>query len=277
MTIRVGFQGKHGTFSEIAAMRYFAGTPMEAVGYPDFIAIMKDCAGGKLQYAVLPVENTTTGIIARTYDLFQKYPVHAVGEINVPIEENLIVLPGAKIAGIREVYSHPEAISQCSGFFRRHPAMHPVAYQDTAASVEYIKQCQDPVKAALASSRAAEYYGMESILRKVQDSTSNLTRFLCVTALEQQDPEADKISMMLVLRHEPGSLCRILEVLAARQINILKLESRPIPGRIFEYCFYIDFHGNVQSPEIQQVLEDIRRDSTEMKILGCYKAAPQSF
>ncbi len=278
MKIKVGFQGNHGTFSEIAALQYFAGRDFEAKGYPNFKAILNDVESGALDYAVLPVENTTTGIISRCYDLFRRYEIHAVGEIDIPIREDLIVIPGTKEEEIREVYSHPEALSQCTEFFAAHPQITSVPWQDTARSVEYVKECNDRSKAALGSWRAREYYGMESLRSEVQDSDLNMTRFLVVTGREETDPAADKISMMLVLKHRPGALYNILGILAKNGINILKLESRPIPGRIFEYMFYIDFSGNAENREMKAVLKELSLRCEEARLLGCYKAAePEKF
>ncbi len=271
--MKVGYQGNHGTFSEIAALRYFAGKNPENKGYKNFRAIMKDVESGELDYAVVPVENTTTGIIARCYDLFQNYNIHAVGEINVPIHEDLIVVPGTKLEEIKEVYSHPEALSQCSNFFAEHENIKQVPFQDTAKSVEYIKECNDHTKAALGSYRAREYYQMESLLEQVQDSNLNMTRFLVITAKEEQSPDADKISTMMVLKHRPGALYNTLGILSRNGINIVKLESRPIPGRIFEYLFYIDFYGNTEDREMKQILHELDLHCVEMRILGCYKEA----
>lgn len=273
MAIRVGYQGNHGTFSEIAVMEYFRGRDYEPVGCRGFAEIMSSCDDGSLDYALLPVENTTTGIIARTYDLFRSHAVQAVGEIVVPIREDLIVVPGTNLDAVRKVYSHPEALSQCQKFFAQHPSIQPIAYQDTAASVELVKKGGDPSVAALASSRAAEYYGMESLLRNVQDSDTNMTRFLCVTAHEEQHPEADKISMMLVLKHEPGALYEALGALAAEQINVMKLESRPIIGHPFQYLFYIDFTGNIADPRVTAAMKALSARCSEARVLGCYKAA----
>ena len=273
MKIKVGYQGNHGTFSEIAAMRFFAGKDFEACGYPNFKTILTDVENGVLDYAVLPVENTTTGIISRSVDLFRNYGIHAVGEINVPIRQNLIVLPGAELSDIREIYSHPEAISQCAQFFADHPKIRAVAFQDTARSVEYIKECGDIHKAAIGSTRAADYYGLHSLLEGMQDSNTNMTRFLCVTEKNEIAKDADKVSLYFSVRHEPGSLYQVLGVLAARNINMVKLESRPIPGQMFEYCFYLDFSGSLADENIRSALAEIRRRCTECRVIGCYKAA----
>ncbi len=272
MAIKVGYQGKHGTFSEIAVKKYFEGVDIEQKNFTNFIDIMNACDSGELDYALLPVENTTTGVISRTYDLFKDHNVHAIGEIVVPIRENLIVVPGTKLEEIKEVYSHPEALGQCQNFFDTYPEMRAMTYQDTSSSVGYIKDCNDHSKAALASYAAADYYGMESLLENVQDSQTNMTRFLCVTAKPGYPEDGNKISIYLVLNHEPGSLYHALEVLSAMSINIVKLESRPIVNQPFRYCFYIDFMGNLNDAKIQIVLDEIRTRSSELRVLGCYKA-----
>ncbi len=270
---KVGYQGNHGTFSEIAALQYFQGKNVESIGYKNFPSIMKDVENGTLDYAVLPVENTTTGIIARTYDLFQNYAIHVVGEINVPIQQNLIGLPGARIEEIKQVYSHPEALSQCAGFFEAHPQIQEVPYQDTAKSVEYVKQENDPSKAALGSWRAAEYYEMASLQKAVQDSTMNMTRFFVITNKEEEIAGADKISLMLVLRHTPGSLYNALGIISKRGINLLKLESRPRPGKVFEYLFYMDITGSLKQKDVKEMLHELEQRCIECKVFGNYKAA----
>lgn len=277
MSVKVGFQGNHGTFSEIAAMKYFDGKDFEAIGYKNFPSIMKDVENGSLDYALLPVENTTTGIIARTYDLFRQYKIHAIGELNVPIHQNLIVTPGTKIEDIKEVYSHPEALSQCQNFFAEHPSILQVPYQDTAKAVEYIGECKDPTKAAIGSWRAAEYYQLPSLLDGIQDKNTNMTRFLCITSKEEEDPNANKISMSLILGHKPGALYNVLGVLAKRGINIEKLESRPLPGTVFEYLFYIDFLGNIHNKDVKEAVKEIQLRCSEARILGCYKKAEVNF
>ena len=273
MAIKVGYQGKNGTFSEIAVLKYFENQKIEPIGFTNFIDIFNACDKGEIDYALVPVENTTTGIISRTYDLFKYHHVYAVGEINVPIRQDLIVVPGTKLEEITEVYSHPEALSQCQIFFREHPSIRTIAYQDTAKSVQYVKECNVHEKAALGSERAAEYYGMESLISSVQDSNSNITRFLCITNKKEFSDDANKTSLMIILKHQPGELYHILGILAKYNINLLKLESRPIPGQIFHYCFYIDFTGNINDSFTKDCLRVINEHSEKVQVLGCYKAA----
>jgi len=271
--IKVGYQGAHGTFSEIAVQEFFKNQVFEACNYKNFPSIIADVEKGMIDYALLPVENTTTGIIYRTYDLLKDSDIFAVGEILVRIDEHLIGLPQSKIEDLREVYSHPEPFDQCSGFFAAHPWIKPVTYQDTAKSVEYVAQCQDPTKAALGSWLAAQYYDLPILKERVQDNQLNTTRFFCVVKGEQSVPEADKISMYFVVNHEPGALYEVIRVFAQRGINMLKLESRPIRGRMFEYCFYIDFDGSLLQDKTREAIAEVREHCLEVKVLGSYKRA----
>lgn len=274
--MKVGYQGVKGAFSETAVRLFFGGCKYDDQGYSDFISMLRDVESGTLDYAMFPVENTTTGIIARTYDHFKNYRVHAVGEVIVPIEECLIANPGTRLEDISEVYSHPEALSQCQSLFKKYPWMKPHAHEDTALSVSYIKDTGDRTKAALASKLAAETYGMEILIPRVQDNEHNMTRFLCMSAAEDYPADADKVSIRMVTAHTPGSLYNALGIFAALNINVLNLESRPIYGRAFEYCFYLDFAGNFGDRDVEEALRRLRYDCVELDIIGNYKAAGTS-
>ncbi|MEG0239274.1 prephenate dehydratase [Anaerorhabdus sp.] len=269
--LKVGYQGEHGTFSEIAVHHYYKNEEIETKSYKNFIDILNDLESGVLDTALLPVENSTTGIIYRTYDLLAIRDVFAIGEQNVRIQENLIGIVGAKVEDIKEVYSHPEALGQCQGFFNQHPTMKSIPYQDTAKSVEFIKECNDPKKGALASYLAAEYYDCPILMKNVNDNELNTTRFLCVCKGERVVPNANKISMYFVVNHQPGTLYEVIKIFAENHINMLKLESRPIQGRLFEYCFYIDFDGSIENPVVQDVIAQVKGLCVEMKCLGSYR------
>lgn len=271
--MRVGYQGVSGAFSETAVKEFFKGKDYEDVGYSDFISMFRDVESGALDYAMFPVENTTTGIIARTYDHFQSHNVHIVGEVVVPIKECLIGNPGTKIEDITEVYSHPEALKQCEELFQTYPKMTPHAHEDTALSVSYIKDLGDKTKAALASELAAETYDMEILIPHVQDNDVNMTRFVCVTNKDEYPEDADKVSIRMVTAHTPGALFNALGIFASLRINVLKLESRPIFGRVFEYCFYLDFAGNLKDPDVEEALRRLNYDCSELHVFGNYKAA----
>ncbi len=269
--MKVGFLGAFGTFSEIAVKHYFKDISYEACNYKDFATMIQDVGAGLIQYAMLPVENTTTGSIFRAYDLLKDANVYAVGEQCVRIDEHLITLPGVKIEDIKQVYSHPEPIEQCQGFFKKYPWIQAVPYQDTAKSVEFVKEKNDRSIAALASYLAAEHYHMPILMERVQDNQNNITRFFCITNEYSVQSDANKISLMLTLNHEPGALFRVVEVFAKHHINMVKLESRPIPGKIFEYCFYLDISGNVLQADINAVLESVKSHCIALQVLGCYR------
>ena len=265
--MKVGYQGVSGAFSEAAVKKYFKGKQFEDIGYSSFVTLFTDVENGVLDYALLPVENTTTGIIARVYDHFQYHNVHMIGEV---------VNPGTRLEEITEVYSHPEALAQCQELFVRYPGMKPHAHEDTALSVSYIRDTGDRSKAALASELAAETYGMEILLPDVQDSNVNMTRFVCISNKDEYPDDADKVSIRMVTAHTPGALFNVLGVFASLRINVLKLESRPIFGRVFEYCFYLDFAGNLKDPDTQEALRRLRYDCVELNVFGNYKSAEET-
>ncbi|MCI5773802.1 MAG: prephenate dehydratase [Erysipelotrichaceae bacterium] len=270
--LKVGFQGKNGTYSDLAVDLYFAKQKIQKYNYANFLSIVEDIENNKLDYALIPVENTTTGIISRTYDFFFKHQLYAVGEICLPIKEQLIGLANSDIEKIKEVYSHPEALGQCANFFAKYPHIKQIPYQDTSASVAYVKACNDPSKAALASVNAATYYDMAILASDVQDSDHNTTRFLCITHHYEKIKDANKISTMFILKHEAGSLYRLLEVFAKRGINLLKLESRPLPQHQFEYLFYLDFEARLNEEELANLLQETMKYCIDHKLLGHYQA-----
>ncbi|MBE6040097.1 MAG: bifunctional chorismate mutase/prephenate dehydratase [Clostridiales bacterium] len=281
--LKIGFQGVRGAFSDAAIRLYYGSeehrgelpdSGYESVGYSDFIKMLQDVNEGVLDEAFFPVENTTTGIIARTYDYFQYYNVYAVGEVVEPIVQNLIVIPGTKLEEIREVYSHPEALSQCSNFFRNNPDIKTVSYEDTALAVEYVKSCGDKSRAAIASALAAELNDMEILRPHVQNSDSNMTRFLVITNKPDYPDNADKVSVYFVTRHTPSALYNVLGVFASREIDVLRLESRPIVTKRFEYCHYVDFRGNLKDPIVEEAMRQLRDECLEVIVLGNYKSAP---
>lgn len=279
---KIGFQGVRGAFSDAAVRLYYGSeehkdelkdSGYETAGYNDFIKMLQDVNSGELDEAFFPVENTTTGIIARTYDYFQYYNVYAVGEVVEPIVQNLIVIPGTRLEDIKTVYSHPEALSQCSNFFRNNPDMKSVSYSDTARAVEYVKECGDRSKAAIASALAAEINDMEILEPAVQNSDSNMTRFLVITNSPDYPENADKVSIYFVTRHTPTALYNALGVFASLGIDVLRLESRPIVGKRFEYCHYVDFRGNLNEPDVEEALRRLKYDCRELLVLGNYKSS----
>ena len=267
--LRVAFQGETGAFSEEAAV-HLLGEKIETVPRPTFEALFSSIAGGLADYVLAPIENTLAGSVHRSYDLLLESNLYVVRETISPIIHNLIALPGANFGQIASVESHPVALAQCESFFRAHPQIRRVASLDTAGSVRDVISAGDPSRAAIAGKRAAEIYGGKILREHLEDHRENWTRFLLLSAAAEISEHADKLSLVLHLDHKPGALKRALDVFAARGINLLKIESRPIPGHPWEYRFYLDLQTSLNDAQTQQAFEELRSSARELRVLGCY-------
>ena len=268
---RVAFQGERGAFSEEAAV-LLLGEKIETVSRPTFEALFSSIADGVADCVLAPIENTLAGSVHRSYDLLLESNLHVVRETISPIIHNLIALPGATLEQIASVESHPVALAQCESFFRAHPRIRRVASLDTAGSVRDVMSAGDPSRAAIAGKRAAEIYGGNILREHLEDHRENWTRFLLLSATPEISEHADKLSLVLHLEHKPGALKRALDVFAGRGINLLKIESRPIPGHPWEYRFYLDLQTSLNDAPAQQALEELRTSARELRVLGCYPA-----
>lgn len=271
-TIPVGYQGVPGAYSHLALQQYFAGQPVKAQNFMLFEDVVAAVMDGTVRYGVLPIENSSTGGITEVYDLVRRYGAFIVGEKIVKVEHCLLGLPGAKLEDITEVYSHPQGFSQCLAFFKEHPAMQQFNYFNTAKAAEMVAQKQDIHKAAVAGAQAAEPYGLSILARGINTNQSNYTRFIIISRQQELTPEADKITLIVSLKHQPGSLYRVLSHFARYQINMTNIESRPIPGRPWEYYFHMDITGHLTDEAVQKALGDLPEDTTDCKILGNYRA-----
>ncbi len=271
-TIPVGYQGVPGAYSHLALRQYFAGRPVEARNYMLFEDVINAVMKGEIHYGVLPIENSSTGGITEVYDLVRRYGAFIVGEKIVKVEHCLLAWPGAKLEDIREVYSHPQGFSQCRTFFKEHPAMRQFNYFNTAKAAELVAEKKTGYMAAVAGAQAAEQYGLAILARGINTNQSNYTRFIVISRERELVPEADKITLIVSLKHQPGSLYRVLSHFARYQINMTNIESRPIPGRPWEYYFHMDITGHLTDPAVRQALADLPEDTTECKILGNYPA-----
>ena len=271
-TIPVGYQGVPGAYSHLALRQYFAGRPVEARNYMLFEDVINAVMKGEIRYGVLPIENSSTGGITEVYDLVRRYGAFIVGEKIVKVEHCLLAWPGAKLEDIREVYSHPQGFSQCRTFFKEHPAMRQFNYFNTAKAAELVAEKKTGYMAAVAGAQAAEQYGLAILARGINTNQSNYTRFIVISRERELVPEADKITLIVSLKHQPGSLYRVLSHFARYQINMTNIESRPIPGRPWEYYFQMDITGHLTDPAVRQALADLPEDTTECKILGNYPA-----
>ena len=269
---RIAFQGERGAFSEEAAVKLL-GEDIQLVPRPTFEALYTAIEDGAADYILAPIENSLAGSVHRSYDLLVTSGLHIQAEVVIPIVHNLIGVPGATFDGITQVSSHPVALAQCEKFFASHPSIKRVATDDTAGSVREVMAAGDKTKAGIASKRAAAVYGGAILREHLEDHSENYTRFLLLATTPEIAPGADKLSLVLNLAHKPGSLCNALGTFAKRNLNLLKIESRPIPGAPWSYCFYLDLQASLNDPGTRAALEELKQFTDSVKVLGCYPQA----
>src|SRR5229473_5712888 len=273
--MRVAFQGERGAFSEEAAFRLL-GKEISTVPRPTFDAAFRAIKEGLADALLAPVENSLAGSVVRVYDLLLESDLAIVAETILPIEHHLIGCPGSSLTEVRSVASHPMALAQCERFFATHPHLKRVPAEDTAGSVREALARGDKGSAAIAGRRAAELYRGVILAEDIQDNAENFTRFVLLVrekgAAAWLSAEARKISLAMRLAHRPGALLASLEPFAKHGVNLLKIESRPIHGRPWEYQFFIDVEaGDVA--RLDQALAEVRRATSELRVLGRYGAA----
>ena len=269
---RVVFQGAAGSYSE-AAMKNFFGESVESFGVETFRDAMISIEEGAADYAVLPIENSTAGIVSENYDLLVEFENYIVGEQIIRIEHCLMSVPGADLDGIKRVYSHPQSLAQSERFLQEHLSWQQIGMKNNAFAAQKVASEKDPSQAAIASAYAAKAYGLEILLRGVNQSSSNSTRFIIVSPRKIFTENADKISLCMEIAHESGALYHLLSHIIYNGLNMVKIESRPIEDRSFEYRFFIDFEGKLTDPAVRSALRGIREEARHMRILGCYQSA----
>ena len=267
--IRVVFQGEEGAYSHAAMAAYF-GDDVNCFHVPKFRDAMEAIAEGSADYAVLPIENSTAGIVTDNFDLLVDFENYIVAEQIVPVEHVLMAVPGTKLEDIKRVISHPQALSQCEGLFQEHRDWEPAAYGNTALAAKKVAKEGRHDQAAIGSAFAAKRFGLEILLSHVNDQEANATRFMIVTNQRVFVRDAGKISICFELPHSSGTLYNILSNFIFNDVNMTHIESRPIPGRSWEYRFFIDFEGNLNDPGVRNALRGIREEAINMKILGNY-------
>ncbi|XOQ53364.1 MAG: Bifunctional chorismate mutase/prephenate dehydratase [Succiniclasticum sp.] len=268
--VRAGYQGVQGSFSHQALEEYFAGVPTVEMNYVHFEDVVVAVKHHEIKYGVLPIENSSTGGITEVYDLIRRYDCHIVGEKSLKVDQNLLALPGTKLEDIRKVYSHPQGFEQSRAFFRKHPSLEFVPFFNTARSAKMVAESGDKTKAAIASKQAAKLYGLTVLAEHINYNNANTTRFIVVADEPEHRPDANKITVVIATKHEPGSLYKVLGHFYDCGLNMTNLESRPIDGRSWEYFFHIDLTGNLDDPKVRQGLQEIAEHSAYCKILGNY-------
>lgn len=264
----VACQGIEGAYSQIACDRLFKVPSI--LYFQSFDHVFKAVESGMCQYGILPIENSTAGSVNAVYDLMIRHNFSIVRSARLKVSHNLLAKPGTKLEDIRDIYSHEQAISQCAGFLvgLKNVAVHVV--ENTAVAARMVAQSDRGDVAALSSRLCAEQYDLEIVRDNVQDQDNNYTRFICISKKPEIYPGADRTSLMMTLPHKPGTLYNVLAKFYALNINLQKLESRPLPNREFEFMFYFDVEASVYAPELENLFRDLEAESEQLRYLGTY-------
>ena len=266
---RVCYQGAEGAYSEIATREFF-GKEVNSFHVDTFRDAFCALEEGSADYAVLPIENSTAGIVSEIYDLLTEYESYIIGEQIIEIRHCLLGLPGAELKDISTVYSHPQSLMQSARFLTEHSNIRQISMKNNAFAARKVAEDGDRSQAAIASKRAAEIYGLSIIEEGINQADSNSTRFIIVTNQKVFLKGAGKISLCLEIPHEAGSLYHIMSHFIYNNLNMTKIESRPIEDRNWEYRFFIDFDGNLEDSAVKNALRGLREEARMLRILGNY-------
>ncbi len=272
---RVAFQGELGAFSNEAA-RKLLGDDVPLFPCRSFDDMFAAVEREEATYCLAPIENSLFGSVYQNYDLLLRHDLRIIGEVNLRIVHNLIAPPGLTMEQIRRVYSHPVALAQCQRFLAKHQHIEQMTGYDTAGSVKMLMETREPGAAAIAGASAAAAYGAQILATGVEDDPQNYTRFWLLSRPSgntEVSATADKTSIVFALENRTGSLFRALAVFALRDIDLMKIESRPLIGRPWEYSFYLDFSGNVAEPRVQAALNNLAEFAASVRVLGTYPRA----
>ena len=265
----VACQGVEGAYSQLACEKLFKHP--QVMYFKTFESVFSAIESGFCDYAVLPLENSTAGSVKEIYDLMLSHSsFKIVRSTRLKVDHNLVAKKGTKMSDIKEIFSHPQAISQCAKFLDAMPGVKITACENTAAAAEAVAKSERTDVAAISSYNCVELYGLERLAADIQDRSNNYTRFICISKKLEIYPGADKPSLMLVLPHRPGALYQILGRFYALGMNLIKLESRPLPDREFEFMFYFDLETSVYSDEFIRLVDDLDAICEEFQYLGSY-------
>ncbi len=268
--LKVAFQGERGAYSEAAAVEFFDGEAIEPAPCETFDEVFACVEAGECDRGIVAIENSLAGSIHRNYDLLLEHTLSIVGEHYMRIVHCLIVHPGTRLADIRRVYSHPQALAQCEKTLDWLPDIERISTYDTAGSVALIKAQGLKDAAAIASRRAAQVHGMEVLKEGIEDNPENYTRFLILARESIEPPLPAKTSIVFATKNVPGVLFKALSVFALRDIDLTKIESRPLKGKPWEYLFYLDFAGSIAEERCRNAINHLQEIATYLRILGSY-------
>lgn len=264
----VACQGVEGSYAARACDRLF--TIPSKMYFSNFESVFNAVESGLCKYGVLPIENSSAGSVTEVYDLMVRHKFYIVKSLKLHVSHALLAKPGVKLEDVKEVISHSQALQQCSNFLKANPNVKVTIFENTATAAKFVAESDRTDIAALSSADCAKLYGLNVLKDGVQNNENNYTRFICIAKDMEIYAGSNKISLMLSVDHRPGSLHELIGKFACRGINLCKLESRPIPGKDFEFRFYFDLDGSVFSPEMRTVLKDIEQAAESMSFLGCY-------
>jgi prephenate dehydratase len=272
MAHNVAFQGEHGAYSQQAAKKFF-GSKVQTVPCKEFETVFNKVKNGSADFGVLPVENSLTGSIHKNYDLIIQHKIWIAGEVKLRISHQLLGLPGVPLKKIEKVLSHPQALSQCEGYLKKLKHMQPTPYFDTAGSAKFVQESGDPKLAAIASAEAGTVYRLRTLASSIEDNPNNFTRFIVIrkrTKTNKAVRNANKTSIVFTLKNIPGALYKSLSVFAIRDIDLLKIESRPIQGSPWQYMFYLDISGSCNDEKVSKAIEHLKEVTDFLQLLGSY-------
>lgn len=268
--VKVGFYGVAGSFSEEAMIKHF-GKKDDAKAYDEFEDVFLAVKNGEIDHGVLPIENSSTGAISQVYDLLYKYGFYIVGEECIKIDQNLIGIKGTKLDNVKEVYSHPQGFEQSTDFLKEYSNWKKIPFHSTADSVKLVSDLQDMSKVAIASKRAADIYNLSIIKENINNRRENSTRFIVISKELELDNSCDKVSVVFSLEHKAGTLYKLLRHFAENNINMMKIESRPMEKGAWKYFLYVDFEGNLENEQVKKALNLIEQSSAYFKLIGGYR------
>jgi len=269
--VKVAFQGERGAFSEDAAAKLFGGD-IGVLPCMRLKEVFELVSQDKVEFGIVPAENSQAGSINETYDLLLAYPLNIFAEVIIKVSHCLMALPGERLADITTIYSHSQALAQCDEFLSK-LKVEIIPTYDTAGSAKMIKEKRLRKCAAIASKRAADIYGLEILAPEIETNVINYTKFVAISKQRAKSTERSKTSLVFAAAHKPGALYRILGIFATRNINLTKLESRPSKAKPWEYVFYADFEGHLDGEVCQEAVLELQREAAFVKILGSYPQA----
>lgn len=267
----VACQGVEGAYSQIACDKLFSFANI--LYFKTFEGVFQAVEKGLCEFGILPIENSSYGSVNEVYDLMRHFNFHIVRSLKLKIDHSLLAKPGKTLSDIKEIFSHEQALGQCSEFLKQLHDVKITVCENTAAAAKMVSDSDREDVAAISSHECAELYGLSALSNDIQNSDSNFTRFICITKDLRIFPGSNKISLMLSLPHRPGALYSFMSKIAALGLNVSKLESRPIPGKDFEFLFYFDIDASVISPEVIKFLSDLSKEPEMFMFLGNYSEA----